>query len=292
MLSRILLLAATATTTVLAGNAYMPSLPDEVMADLAKRDPSEYQTFAWRDADQIEKRGPPNDLYGLQTRCLTSHCYDFTFDDGPYKNMRAITDTAVKNGIKVTFMVNVLNYDCAYDEPYASDLKHAYDSGMQICSHTATHPHLNSLTHAQIDDEVNEVETALYKIIGAVPSCIRPPYGEANDEVVSYLNNKHNLVVVNWNYDSGDSTGSSVAQSKAVLRTIKSPKHAIVLMHETEDTTADRLFPAAITIAKNNGYTAANMQTIPQSLKFNGYKVVGKPGKRDSTWTCNGIKIN
>jgi peptidoglycan/xylan/chitin deacetylase (PgdA/CDA1 family) len=111
MLSRLVLLAAVATTSVLAGNAYMPSLPDEVLADLAKRDPSEYQTFAWRDAQQIEKRGPPNGLTGIQTRCTTSHCYDFTFDDGPYKNMRKITDTAVANGIKVTFFVNLLNYE-------------------------------------------------------------------------------------------------------------------------------------------------------------------------------------
>lgn len=61
---------------------------------------------------------------------------------------------------------------------------------MQICSHTATHPHLNSLSHSQIDTQVEAVETALYKIIGAVPSCIRPPFGEANADVVSYLNNK------------------------------------------------------------------------------------------------------
>lgn len=95
-------------------------------------------------------------------------------------------------------------------------------------------------------------------------------------------------VVINWNYDSGDSTGSTTAQSKAVLRTIKSPKHAIVLMHETVDTTPNNLFPAAIKIAKDNGYTAANHQTVPQSLGFNGYKVTGTRGSRDSTWTCNG----
>ena len=275
MLARFLLLALGATTA-LAGNAFMPSLPDEVMADLARRDPSEYQTFALRDAEdgELDKRGPPSNLYGIQTRCTTSKCYAFTFDDGPYKHMRQLTDKAVSSGVKATFFVNVQNYDNIYN--YADDLRYAYSKGMHICSHTATHAHLNSLTHAQIDKEVQDVETALWNIIGAVPSCIRPPYGEANEDVVNYLNNRHNLVVINWNFDSGDSVGASVEDSKVILRGIKSPKHAIVLMHETVDTTPSELFPAAIKIAKNNGYTTASFQTIPQSLRFNGYKVVKK----------------
>jgi peptidoglycan/xylan/chitin deacetylase (PgdA/CDA1 family) len=289
MLPRLLLLAIAFGSSALARNAYMPSLPDEVLADLAKRDPSEYQTFQWRDADQLQKRGPPKGLTGIQTRCNTAHCYDFTFDDGVYEYSRNITDTAVANGFKVTFFINVKNYDCIYDEPYASALKHAYDSGMQICSHTATHPHLNELTHAQIDKEIQDVETATYKIFGAVPSCIRPPYGEANDDVVNYLNNKHGLVVINWTVDSGDSVGSSVSQSEQTLQGIKAPKHAIVLMHETEATTAHQLFPDAIKIAKQNGYTTANFQTVPKSLGFNGYKMVGKPGKRDASWTCKNV---
>jgi peptidoglycan/xylan/chitin deacetylase (PgdA/CDA1 family) len=119
---------------------------------------------------------------------------------------------------------------------------------------------------------------------------LRPPFGSINDDIVNYLNNKHDLVVVTWNFDSGDSVGKSVAQSEAIYKKIKSPKHAIVLNHETEDSTAKKLFPAAIKIAKANGYTNANFQTVPQSLKFNGYKSVTKPGKRDSTWNCDAAK--
>lgn len=292
MLSRIVVILAIAASTVLAGNHFIPSLPEEILADLARRDPSEYQTYRLRNENitsNLTKRGPPSGLTGIQTKCRADSCFDFTFDDGPYKNMRSITDKAVAGGFKVTFFVNVKNYDCAYDEPYASSLKYAYSKGMQICSHTATHPHLNTLTHAQIDKEITAVETMLYKVIGAVPACIRPPYGEANQDVVDYLNNRHGYVVVNWNYDTQDADGAAEGYGEKVVKSIKAPRKAIVLMHETIDSTAKKLFPKSIKIAKSNGYTADDFMTVPDSLEFNGYKLVTTPGKRDKTWNCRGL---
>lgn len=157
---------------------------------------------------------------------------------------------------------------------------------MQICSHTATHPHLNTLSYAEIDKEIEIVETMLHKTIGAVPACIRPPYGEANKDVVNYLNQKHGLVVINWTDDAGDAEGDPVSHSEAVYEKIKAPKHAIVLNHEPYANTAHKLFPKAIKIAQKNGYTTSDMDTVPASLKFNGYKSVTTAGKRDSTWNC------
>lgn len=82
------------------------------------------------------------------------------------------------------------NYDCIYNEARVDALRYAYERGMHFCSHTATHPHLNALSEAQIDRQVQATEDALYKILGVVPSCIRPPYGEADERVVNYLNNR------------------------------------------------------------------------------------------------------
>lgn len=308
MLPKCLVALSLLASTVVAKGTYMPPLSDNVMEDLARRDVMDYETFALRDVETtgLQERGAPNGLNGLKTRCTKSHCLAYTFDDGPYNNMRKITDTAVENGIKATFFVNVssqlslpeglshfstqvLNYDCIYNSKRVSDLRYAYSKGMQICSHTATHADLNTLSHKDIDFQIQKVEDALYKILGVVPACIRPPYGNANQDVVDYLNNRWGYVVVNWNFDTEDSLGKSVAYSKKVLRGIKSPKHAIVLMHETVDTTPTELFPAAIPIARDNGYKSSNMYTIPDSLGFNGYKVVGKRGSRDSTWTCDGL---
>ncbi|MCO5599799.1 hypothetical protein L7F22_053906 [Adiantum nelumboides] len=281
---------ASLVSMALAKGSFMPYLPEEVLADLAKRDPSEYETFSLQNStSSLKERGPPNNLYGIQERCTASHCVSPSFDDGPYNNMRKIVDTADAAGFKVTFFVNANNYDCIYNEKRVSDLKYAYSHGHQICSHTASHPHLNSLTPAQIDTQVQVVETALYKILGVVPACIRPPYGEANKAVVDQLNNKWGYVVINWNFDTQDADGATVKQSKAVIDKIKSPKHAIILMHETVDTTANTLFPYAINKLKSNGYQTNNFYTVPAGLNFNGYKVVGQPSQRDSSWTCKGM---
>jgi hypothetical protein len=66
--------------------------------------------------------------------------------------MKNITDTALANGIKVTFFVNLYNYACSYDEEFSSqresrlftDIRaassillsaviYAYKNGMEIC---------------------------------------------------------------------------------------------------------------------------------------------------------------
>jgi peptidoglycan/xylan/chitin deacetylase (PgdA/CDA1 family) len=131
MLSRVLVAVAAAfsASTALAGNSFMPHLPKEVMADLAKRDPSEYQTFQLRDEIFVDrdredgnlfKRKVPKSLKGLQYTCKKANCMSITFDDGPYINMRSIVDAALAANIKVTFFINSYNYGCSYDEEYTS----------------------------------------------------------------------------------------------------------------------------------------------------------------------------
>lgn len=108
MLFAQLAIAAFWAGSALAKGTYMPPLADGVMDDLAKRDSSSYETFAWHNessVQQLDKRGPPNNLYGIQSRCTQSHCLSYTFDDGPYKNMRKIVDTADSAGIKVSFLL-------------------------------------------------------------------------------------------------------------------------------------------------------------------------------------------
>lgn len=157
---------------------------------------------------------------------------------------------------------------------------------MQICSHTATHPYLTNLTHAQIDVEIELVETMLHKIIGVVPACIRPPYGAVNESIAQYLNDRHGLVVINWTDFSGDADGATVEESLDVYRNITAPRHSVVLNHEPYNTTANIVFPEAIKIAKHNGYKTGNFQTVSKSFGFNPYKSVTKPGKRDNSWNC------
>lgn len=111
MLAHQLLILAISATAALAKLSFTPPLPAEVRADLAKKEPSEYQLFHLGDKETgLQKRELPSRLKGLQTSCKTNSCFDFTFDDGPYVNMRHITDTALANNFKITFFLNVYNW--------------------------------------------------------------------------------------------------------------------------------------------------------------------------------------
>ncbi|CAK5272901.1 unnamed protein product, partial [Mycena citricolor] len=78
------------------------------------------------------------------------------------------------------------------------------------------------------------VELALSRIIGVTPAFMRPPYGNYNDLVreAAFIRNQ-SLVI--WDFDSGDSTGSTVTQSEAVYDQVVAahPSNILALNHET-----------------------------------------------------------
>jgi hypothetical protein len=187
-------------------------------------------------------------------------------------------------------------------------VQYAYKKGMQICSecevhilgnqeltillpnqqdHSGTHPHFPLLTYDQIDTEIELVETFLHKVIGAVPAAYRFPYGEGNETLAKYINEKHGLVTIDWNEFSGDAEDSTVAFSKNIYDNIKAPEQAIVLNHETYNTTAHIVFPYAIKTLKKNGYKSKDFMTVAESMGFHPYKSIAKPEKRNKSWNCD-----
>ncbi|PWN46456.1 glycoside hydrolase/deacetylase [Violaceomyces palustris] len=272
------------------------TLSPMVRSELSKLEPNQYTLYETRDSDPSpnqEERDEQEDLEargaqigGLIERCTASKCLSMTFDDGPYLNHKKVVDTLESEGMKSTFFVNGQNFRCIYDTESVSALRYSYSRGHEICSHSWSHPHLSGATNEELDRQVQLVEDALYKILGVVPSCFRPPYGEITDDQVKYLNDRWGLQVINWNYDTMDANGATVDYSLNVYRNLKAPKHAIVLNHETVNTTANTVIPQAVKIVKQNGYSGS--RTLSDTLGFNPYKVVGQRGKRDSTWTCDG----
>ncbi|KDN52805.1 carbohydrate esterase family 4 protein [Tilletiaria anomala UBC 951] len=276
----------------------LPPLAPAVIEELAKRDPKDIEYFhndlsllralSGAESDPVKRAVA---LSGLQTRCTASHCFSLTFDDGPYTWHQEIANDVANAGYLASFMVNGFNWDCIYDAPQVQSLRRSLNLGHQIASHTWSHPHMVGLTYAQIDEQVELIETALLKTAGVVPAFIRPPYGEVNDTIVQYLNEKHGLIVVNWNYDTEDASGATVDYSLNVIKNITAPTHAIVLQHETVNTTHSELVPQELPIIAKNGYTMKNVRTLAQNFGVKPYKVVTSHGSRDSSWTCDGTPV-
>ena len=71
----------------------------------------------------------------------------------------------------------------AFDPPTPTPLARA----LRCRSHTWSHKDLQTLTAAEITDEVQKLNVAMKKILGAAPTYFRPPYGSYNRDALFVL---------------------------------------------------------------------------------------------------------
>ncbi|KAF6758198.1 carbohydrate esterase family 4 protein [Ephemerocybe angulata] len=226
----------------------------------------------------------PRQTATVYTHCTAANKVALTFDDGPYNYLTDIVNTLDAAGAKGTFFFNGNNWGCIYDTTLRGKVKYAYDHGHQVASHTWAHKDLTTLTWDQIHDEMWRVEQALQRITGAYPAWVRPPYGNYNDLVKSAAGVR-GLSIANWDFDSGDSTGASAAQSKSSYDQIigSHPSTILALNHETYSTTAYDVLPYAIQKLKAAGY---QLVTVAECLGKAPYQSVGSPQTPDGNWHC------
>ncbi|KAF7319735.1 hypothetical protein MKEN_00755700 [Mycena kentingensis (nom. inval.)] len=229
----------------------------------------------------LEARAPQ-----VYEKCVKANDIALTFDDGPYTHLRSISDQFTAAGGKATFFFNGNNYGCIYDSARAADVKYAYAAGHQIGSHTWSHPDLATLSTAQIHDNFYRIDEALSRILGIRPAFMRPPFGSYNGNVQSISIARGQSLAL-WDWDTEDANGASVSFSKGVYDQVASshPSNALILEHETVDTTPTQLVPYAIKLFKSKGY---NLVTMAECLGVAPYQVVGVPQDRTSAWTCDG----
>ncbi|KIY44228.1 carbohydrate esterase family 4 protein [Fistulina hepatica ATCC 64428] len=233
----------------------------------------------------LASAGPAKRAASVFSSCTNANDVALTFDDGPYLYLKDISDTLTNAGAKGTFFFNGNNYDCIYDSNNIDNIKYAYDAGHQLGSHTWSHADLTTLTWDQINDEMWGVEQALMRIVGARPAFMRPPYGAYNDMVSEVAGDRGQSLVL-WDFDSGDSTGASVAESEDAYANIiwnQHPSSILTLNHETYATTAYEVLPYAIQQLQSAGY---NLVTVAECLGLEPYQSFNTPETPDSSWTC------
>ncbi|GAA5903139.1 chitin deacetylase [Sporobolomyces salmoneus] len=228
----------------------------------------------------LEERGSN----GVITTCRNEGQFALTFDDGPYNYGPEIEQVFADNDAQATFFVNGNNWECIYDQ--ADDLIERYNAGHLIGSHTWGHDDISSLSADELNDQLEYVEVALKKILGIKPRFFRPPYGSYSDEALQVLRNR-GYVVVNWSFDSGDSSGKSPSSTIANYKKIAQnyPKPQIALNHETYKGTVEKVIPSIVPMLVNKGY---KLVTVAECLGVSPYQSTGKASRRDSSWTCSG----
>ncbi|ESK89270.1 chitin deacetylase [Moniliophthora roreri MCA 2997] len=217
------------------------------------------------------------------TKCVKPGTAALTFDDGPYKYLKQFVDTLDRHNAKGTFFLNGNNWDCIYDAEEVARVKYAFERGHQIACHTWAHEDLTTIQD-RLKKEFTRTLDAIQKITGSRPAITRPPYGAYNNMTLSVAK-ELNQTLVNWDYDTGDAAGASVAASKEVYDTAAAQHHSTVLVlnHEPYEKTLHEVLPYAIEKLQTAGY---QLVTVAECLGMDPYLTVGTANIRDKTWKC------
>src|SRR5215472_2178283 len=120
-----------------------------------------------------------------------------TFDDGPSNDHTPALLNALKNnGLKAT-----LFNEGQFASAVPAQVRAEVAAGMWIGNHSYDHPHLPTLSQAQIDSEIGRTQTAIANAGGGTPKLFRPPYGDTNSTVKAVAA-KYGLTQIIWDVDS------------------------------------------------------------------------------------------
>lgn len=118
-----------------------------------------------------------------------------TFDDGPGKYANDLLDFLASRDVKVTFFLVGKMVS-----GYKTEVRRMYAEGHEIGNHTYSHVKLSTVTKSEIISEIDKCNEAIYKVIGAYPTVMRPPYGGHNSKTEKNVA----LPMICWSVDTRD----------------------------------------------------------------------------------------
>ncbi len=161
------------------------------------------------------------------------------------------TDTLIKifeeNDIHVTFFVVGEWVDRCGDS-----VKALSDAGHEVMNHSATHPHMPTLSATEMQSEIRLCNEKITAITGKTPTLFRAPYGDYDNTLIEVLGGM-NMQCIQWDVDSLDWKDLSAQEiTDRVLSKVQSG--SIVLFHNAAKHTPEAL-PGIIKALKDDGYT-------------------------------------
>lgn len=234
----------------------------------------------------LEKRAAAK----LYSTCTVPGTIALTFDDGPYEYTWALADTLAKEGIRATFFMNGNNWVDVEKQTvktpkgtktYKQVIKHVYDSGHQIASHTYSHAELAGLSSSKVKSEMTKLEKVFRSILGKNPTYFRPPAGSYTSSTLDTLGSLGYTVIL-WDIDSNDwqyDEVSSLSKEQSYYKNViekdnkKNPAGHIALHHDVYKKTAEKLVPWVINYIKGKkNYKFVTVAECLGKTKGSAYK--------------------
>ncbi|MHB1377764.1 MAG: polysaccharide deacetylase family protein [Candidatus Humimicrobiaceae bacterium] len=177
-----------------------------------------------------------------------------TFDAGwEYENTEALLNLLDKYNVKATFFVRGL---WVKDHPDLA--KEIVNQGHALENHSLTHGHMNTMTDAEVKNEIHKTTDIIRETTGYLPNLFRPPYGEYDKKILRILKEEGYPYTILWTVDSYDwaeeMNGVKITKDYLIKRVLsKASDNGIILMHVGGYKTIDAL-PEIIIGLRSKGY--------------------------------------
>lgn len=174
----------------------------------------------------------------------------------------AISFDAAWGADKTQGIIDILEeFDCTatfflvgfWVDDYTDMVKAIDDAGLEIGTHSNTHPDMVKLDKTTMKSELETSISKIKAVTGKDVSLFRAPFGSYNNDLLDTAESL-NLKTIQWDVDSLDWKGLSASEiANRVLGRVKNG--SIILMHNNSDNVLDGL------------------RLILNKLKIQGYKV-------------------
>lgn len=136
-------------------------------------------------------------------------------------------------------------------EKYEDKVKKLQENGIEIGTHSNTHPDMTTLNQTKMQLELETSMNILEKVTGLKPKYFRPPYGAYNDKLITCAQDL-GLMTIQWDVDSLDWKNLTV--ENITQRVISKTRNgSIILMHNNGENTAAALRLIILGL-KNKGF--------------------------------------
>ncbi len=209
-------------------------------------------------------------IYGVET---DKKEIAITFDAayGSDETLKIINTLKEKNVTATFFLVGF------WVEKYPDLVKTLDESGIEIGTHSNTHPYMTKLSASQMQAELTKSVDLIKNITGKDVTLFRPPYGDYNDTVVTVAE-ELKLKTIQWSVDSLDWKGLTTSQMLARI-TPSVENGSIILFHNNSDHIVEAL-PVIIDTLTNQGYKLVHVSdllyTSDYTINNNGIQVKNK----------------
>ena len=147
-----------------------------------------------------------------------------------------------------------LTIDAAWEDDKTEFILETLE-GHEIGNHSLTHPHMNKLAAAGVQQEISKLDDEIERITGKRCTLFRAPFGEYNDTVITAVR-EIGYEPIQWNIDTIDWKEERSADT--ILNTV-----------------LPKLAPGSIILCHNNGYKIKEyLPRLLETALAEGYEFV------------------